>query len=203
MPIDYKAIASDAAATSLQELIVYLRAELPHAWFAEYAAASNRPANVMTFRHGAFEYVYDHYTALEASGEVAYDATVESRLVAVCGVSAPRNSPRDDYRLRGWVGPTGRMFGSEWDKGHFIAHSIGGAVDGFEANVYLQKRALNRGWSPEGKRFRSMEKYCCANGGTFCFCRPIYEDGTARPAEIEFGVLRGPADLWVERFDNR
>src|SRR5688572_2558179 len=140
MAIDYRAVASDAHATSLQELIEYLRAELPHAWLSEYVAASHRQTNVMTFRHGAFEYVYDHYTALEASGEVAYDATAESRLVAVCGVSAQRKSPRDDYRLRGWVGPTGRMFGSEWDKGHFIAHSIGGAVDGLEANVYLQKR---------------------------------------------------------------
>jgi len=29
-------------------------------------------------------------------------------------------------------------------KGHFIAHSIGGAVDGWELNVFVQRRELNR-----------------------------------------------------------
>src|SRR5260370_16897464 len=90
----------------------------------------------------------------------------------------------DDGRLKGWVGPTGRTLGDSWDKGHFIAHSIGGSVDQAEVNVFVQRRDLNRGWSTAGKRFREMEKYCELNPGTFCFSRPIYQDQMAKPALI-------------------
>jgi hypothetical protein len=94
------------------------------------------------------------------------------------------------------------MFAREWDKGHFIAHSIGGALDGWELNVFVQRRELNRGWSEAGARFRDMEDYC-ANAGTFCFSRPLYADPTAKPAFVEFGVLKSDGQLCVECFDNR
>src|SRR5216683_3042649 len=73
----------------------------------------------------------------------------------------------DDFRLKGWMGATETTFGREWDKGHFIAHSIGGAVDCAEVNVFVQLRAPNRGWSEAGKRFREMEAYCEANSERF------------------------------------
>ena len=81
------------------------------------------------------------------------------------------------------------MFGKKWDKGHFIAHSIGGAVDGIEMNVFVQRRDLNRGWSKEGKIFRVMETYCFMNPNTFCFNRPIYSDKTSKPSYLEYGLL--------------
>lgn len=84
-----------------------------------------------------------------------------------------------------------------------MAHSLGGAVDGIEANVFVQRRDLNRGWSASGKLFREMEKYCAVHPGTFCFNRPFYRDNSARPAFLEFGVLKNNNELWVERFDNR
>src|ERR1035441_7538606 len=80
----------------------------------------------------------------------------------------------------------------------FIAHSIGGAVDGVEMNVFVQRRDLNRGWSAEGKTYREMESYCSSRSGTFCFSRPIYLDGTARPSFVEFGLLKEDNKLWVE-----
>ena len=101
------------------------------------------------------------------------------------------------------MGATETAFGREWDKGRFIAHSIGGAVDRAEVNVFVQLRALSRGWSGEGKRFREMEAYCEANPGTFCFNRPTYDDQTARPAFFEFGLLKREDRLWTERFQNR
>lgn len=88
------------------------------------------------------------------------------------------------------------------NKGHFIAHSIGGVVDGLEANVFIQRRDLNRGWSAAVKRFREMEKYCVANPGTFCFSRLLYVDETSRPGFCEFGLLKTTGELWVECFDN-
>jgi len=69
-------------------------------------------------------------------------------------------------------------------------------------NVFVQLRALNRGWSEAGKRFREMEAYCEANSGTFCFNRPTYDDQTARPAFVEFGLIKLDGRLWVERFAN-
>jgi len=82
-----------------------------------------------------------------------------------------------------------------------MAHELGGSVAGVEANVFLQRRAFNRGWSPEGKLYRVMERYCRENTGTFCFSRPFYNDDTSKLSFIEFGVLRGTKDLWVNIFD--
>ena len=106
-------------------------------------------------------------------------------------------------RLKGWVGPTESIYGENWDKGHFIAHSIGGAVDGAEVNVFVQRRDLNRGRSQEGRRYVEMENYCKLHAGTFCFSRPIYTDPSARPTFIEYGILLNGPRFWVECFDNR
>jgi hypothetical protein len=69
--------------------------------------------------------------------------------------------------------------------------------------VFVQRRDLNRGWSEDGKRFRQMEQYCVEHPGTLCFARPIYADGTSRPAWLDFGLIQQEGDLWVECFDNR
>ena len=61
---------------------------------------------------------------------------------------------------------------------------------------------LNRGWSPAGKRYREMERYCAQNEGTFFFSRLIYSDVTARPTQIEFGVRKADRTLWLEVCDN-
>lgn len=198
--IDYQAIVAASGASSLTALIAYLFEELPFAWRDAYLPMSSLPPNIMRFQSGSFEYIFDHCEVLDALGTV--DPSAESRLVAVHGLSVPKKSGRDDYRLRGWVGPTNGAFGRKWDKGHFIGHSIGGAVDRAEVNVFIQRRDLNRGWSSDGKRFRLMERFCAQHAGTFCFSRPIYADETAKPAALEFGVLRGIGDLWIDRFDN-
>ena len=201
--LDYRSVLEKAGDRSPEAVTRFLLEELPYLWRDAYLEITARPTNIVRFKHGAFEYIYDDYASLEASGAVPYHPTAEARLVAVIGRSEPREAPRDDYRLRGWVGQTESMFGPSWDKGHFIAHSIGGAVDGVEANVFIQRRDLNRGWSTEGKRFREMEKYCASNGGTLCFCRPLYVDETSKPGFVEFGILKTGCELWVECFDNR
>ena len=127
---------------------------------------------------------------------------VEGRLVGVLGTSGPMLRRREASRLRGWIGATERYLGARRDKGHFIAQSIGGIIDGAEINVFVQSRELNRGWSEDGKRFRKMETYCAKHPGTFCFARPTYIDQTSRPATIEFGILKPDGKLWVEEFSN-
>jgi hypothetical protein len=200
--IDYAVILERSNAHSPALLVDYLRSELPHKWLEDYHGATAKPTNVLQFQHGTFTYVYDHYAELEATGAVPVNPMAESRLVVVYGTTAPRVGGRDDYRLRGWVGRTERIFGRGWDKGHFIANSIGGIVDGLEANVFLQRRDVNRGWGSAGRRYRTMERFCCENPGRFCFSRPLYTDDTSRPSEIEFGILKSLDHIWVERFPN-
>ena len=51
----------------------------------------------------------------------------DSRLIVAYGRSALTSRPRDDYRLRGLIGPTNTARGPQWDKAHFIGHALGGA----------------------------------------------------------------------------
>jgi hypothetical protein len=202
-PVDYDEILSSAGGVGYEALVGVLSRELPVACCDAYARTTTRQTEICRFRSGTFDYVFDDLATLEAKGLVATDLAQEARLVVAVGRSNPQPRRRDDHRLRGWVGRTEATFGKRWDKGHYIAHSIGGAVDGIEANVFVQRRDLNRGWSIPGKRFRMMEDACFRHPGVFCFSRPIYGDGTSRPVLIEFGLLKFECTLWVERFDNR
>lgn len=201
--IDYQPIREEIARRPLDERGPFLRDELPYDWVDAYREMTVRPTEILRINHGQFEYFYDALDLLVAQGVVPDDPASESRLVVAVGFSAPLKRSRDDSRLRGWVGRTETLFGKEWDKGHFIAHSIGGAVEGIEANVFIQRRDMNRGWSLEGKKYRDLEKYCSANPGTFCFSRPIYLDLTSRPAWVEFGLLTVEGEFRVECFNNR
>ncbi len=200
--VNYNAILATVADRGSDEIIAFMVEEFPHLWMEAYLVMTPRQTDIYRIRLGSFEYVYDDYATLAARRVVPYDSEAEARLVAVFGRSAPRDRTRDDYRLRRWVGPTEANFGKSWDKGHFIAHSIGGAVDRAEVNVFVQRRHLNRGWSSEGIRYRKMEKYCRLHPGTFCFNRPLYTNGSAKPTFIEFGLFTVENRLWVEYFDN-
>ena len=203
--IDYPSLLTAAIAAQPDAPVAYLSEELPYLWRDAYLLMTLRPTNIHRVRLGTFEYLYDDLDSLEALGAAPTSATAESRLVGVLGRSAPQPRKRssEDGRLRGFIGRTNTEFGSGWDKGHYIGHELGGRVAGMEANVFIQRRALNRGWSSEGKIYRSMERFCRTHPGTFCFSRPFYADETSKPSFVEFGVLRAPGDLWVQLFDNR
>jgi hypothetical protein len=85
------------------------------------------------------------------------------------------------------------------DRGHVIPHLSGGE---FGPNIFRQDRALNRGWSEQGKRYRALEREAAATPGSLYFAHLIYTDDSADPSQIETGVLRR-AGLHVLRFDNR
>jgi hypothetical protein len=199
----YRSLFDEAGECLLQHVIEFLNQELPYVWVDAYKQMMPRYMNIIQVQYGLFNYVFDWHTIFDPNVPTPYLPIIESRLIGVLGQSQPRKARRDDYRLKGWVGSTGQMFGNKWDKGHYVAHSIGGIVDGLEMNVYVQRRDFNRGWSAAGKRFREMERYCALNPETFCFSRPIYTDQTARPTFLEFGVLKSNHEFWVECFDNR
>ena len=85
------------------------------------------------------------------------------------------------------------------DRGHLIPHLSGGQ---FGPNIFRQDRALNRGWSDQGRRYRALEREAGTRPGTFYFGHLLYDDDTAYPVAIETGLIRA-GELYVERFDNR
>lgn len=202
LAVDYATLLQPADVAAIATQATDFFECLTSAWRDVYEELTPRPPNLCLIRLGTFLYLYDDYETLEQLGKVPVNRAFESRLVGVLGYSKPQKAERDDSRLKGWVGPTEKMFGREWDKGHFMAHSIGGAVNQWEINVFVQKRRLNRGWSAAGKQYRLMERYCFDHPGTLCFSRPLYGDGSATPVMLEFGLLKADGRWWVECFEN-
>ena len=196
--IDYEALCSLSPPTGIQGLVSFLREQLPQKWQDVYAATTSHATNIVRYEFRTFTYLFDQYSGLEAMGGVPFDQTIQDRVVGVLGTSAPARRARTGRR-RSWGDPPEELVGSERDRGHFMAHAIGG---GLEVNVFSQERGLNRGWSAQGRKYREMERYCYTHPGTFCFTCPVYEDGTAVPRWLEFGLVREDGSLWVEVFDN-
>jgi hypothetical protein len=122
----------------------------------------------------------------------------EDRTVAAWALTPAAVAKRDTAYQRGFpLGP--RVDGSTVDRGHVIPHLSGGE---FGPNIFRQDRALNRGWSEQGKRYRALEREAAATPGSLYFAHLIYTDDSADPSQIETGVLRR-AGLHVLRFDNR
>jgi hypothetical protein len=186
-----------AAKTSGEDIATFLQEELPYCWKDRYLSMTDRPSEILVFTYETFDYIFDVYQQTELCDPSSGKLPIEARLVAAIGTSKPKRTKRDDGRLRGLTVSPMPGPDSRWDRGHFIAHSIGGTVDGNEANVFLQLRSVNRG------RYRTMENYCRKNAGVTCFSRPIYADTSAHPTQIEFGVLKTDGELWVEVHPNR
>jgi hypothetical protein len=186
--MNYHPIMAEVEARDIVDVAAFLREELPKRWMAEYKQATPRPTNILRVEIGTFVYMFDFVTELETEGILVADIVREDRLVAGHGFnSADVVDRRDAGRMRGWVGPTEKYLGPGRDKGHVFGRSLGGRVDGLEINLFSQARALNRGWSEEGKLFRRMEQHCAAHPATFCYFRPRYDDNLACPVSVEFG----------------
>ncbi len=103
-----------------------------------------------------------------------------------------------DVNANGQVTPASKMFVA--DKGHFLGHASGGILD---INLFPHRRELNQGRSPEGRRFRSMERHVAEHPGTFFYHRPSYNDETWIPQYLEYGVLIDDTRWWVDTFRNK
>ena len=151
---------------------------------------------------GTFNYIFENPSTV-IRHDFVWNQDVEDRIVAVYGRSSPVREKRDPYRMRGprcereWGEADD---GYHYDRGHFAAHSIGGQAD---LGLFPQRRDINRGRSPRGRVYRSMERYCLNNPGLFCFARPVYLDKSLHPFYLEFGILRSDLTFWVELFENR
>ena len=134
-----------------------------------------------------------------------FDLSFE-RVTLAYALSVEQLTKRDTSRMRGFPNVNASVqavLGEKAfkaDKGHFLGHASGGILD---INLFPQRRELNRGWSEEGKRFRSMERYVAEHPGTFFYHRPIYNDETWIPDRLEYGVLKDDGDWWTDSFQNK
>lgn len=162
------------------------------AWCEEYAAATPWVPSIDEIVLGDLTYLFD-------SGPAASGAEMgEDRVVGVWGRSRPPLERRDAARQRGFVPVPRKWSLAGLDRGHFVAHSLGGGMD---MNFFPQRADLNRGRSAAGRRWRALERQA-ASPGALLFVRPIYTSSTWVPDWLDFGVALG-GSLTVERFDNR
>src|ERR1700680_5149938 len=94
--IDYASLWRQNGTAESSALTVFLQEQFPYLCRDAYLALTPRATEIVRFQHGTFEYVFDNYSSSED----------EERLVVVCGKSATKKRPRDDYRLKGWIGRT-------------------------------------------------------------------------------------------------
>ncbi len=145
--------------------------------------------SLVQFTQSGATYLFDFASAV--------DAEQEDRTVAAWAVT-PAVARRDVSYQRGFP-LAADLGGPPVDRGHLMPHLSG---EEFGPNIFRQDRALNRGWSDEGKRFRGLEREAAAVPGTFYFGHLLYQDDTAYPMAIEIGILRD-GTLHVDRFQNR
>ncbi|HTF07558.1 MAG TPA: hypothetical protein VK659_05225, partial [Asanoa sp.] len=142
------------------------------------------------FKQSGATYLFDFASAVGAAQE--------DRTVAAWTVTPATVGRRDVGYQRNYPLPPDPD-GTPVDRGHLIPHLSGGE---FGPNIFRQQRALNRGWSEQGKRFRALEREAAATPGTFYFGHLLYDDDSAHPVTIETGLLRN-GTLHVEIFRNR
>jgi len=152
----------------------------------------------------------DEYSDAEIS-EINLDSSVFlfdhglERVVLACAVSVEQLMQRNKSRMQGFPNVNIGVLNSAGnkkmvaDRGHFLGHASGGSLD---INLFPHHRDLNRGWSAEGKRFRSMERCVSEHPGTFFYHRPIYDDDSWIPACLEYGLLIDNKEWWVDTFKN-
>lgn len=203
LSINYDQILSRAPTGDTEDKIRFFSETLPYEWATAYRTLNPHRANIWRVPFNGFEYLFDHSSELVEQGVVSEEDVVEDRLVAVHGRSQVNRGKRRDSLMR--KHPLGTIFFIDsksrikYDKGHFIAHSLGG---GLHINLFPQSTAVNRGWSESGKLFRSMERYCQEHANTYCFSRPLYKGHSSHPHDIEFGVLKADGTLWINSFQN-
>jgi len=157
-----------------------------HEWAARYREEVPG-ANLLVVDLDSWSYLF-HLSAPDP------DATIADRVVAAWGKSALAPAQRDRARMRSHP----RSVRADDHKGHLIAHASGG---GYDINLTKMDSGLNTGRTPEGKKFRAMERHCAQHPGTPYFIRSLYDDDSDRPTAFDVGV-RESGGWWIERFAN-
>ena len=192
--IDYESLAAAHLNRGTRGADAFAR-EVVAQWIDRYRAATSWSPEVVEIALGSLVYLFDEAPSQCADGTQASD----DRVVGVWGRAAAAPRPRDRARQRGFLPDSRHRSRTGFDRGHFVAHSLGG---GMNMNFFPQAADLNRGRSPAGRRWRQLERRAAARPGAMVFVRPVYDSDTWLPRWVDFGVVVGD-ELDVETFDNR
>lgn len=184
------------------EFIKKILPELEYIWCELYSKMSGEPIDeyMLSFEKNGFTTIFDNPTWRKGDGNhhLSEDFT-EDRTIGCYGFSSKqlRNRKINDYYMK--YDESRTWSDRDTDRGHYIAHAIGGDIN---ANIFPQRRDINRGLSPQGLVYKKIEKHLRDHEGIFCFTRPIYFDFSIRPHFIEFGYITPELHVVVEYFDN-
>lgn len=200
------------------DFFTYLGNELPNLWCKAYTLMPDGDGEIVQVNDGSYSFLFD----LDSE-----------RVVAAFGVSSYNADKRDSDRMSGFLGKVDnvadlkkiassapsasvgqqqqvmaqlswrerffRNYGHKYDRGHFMSHRQGGGLD---INLFPQRADVNQGYGLHGPAYRAMEKECAAHS-VFCFSRPIYDDGTWVPTQLEYGLAYDPRRFPVRLFPNK
>jgi hypothetical protein len=145
-------------------------------------------AQLVTFTVAGIGFLFDHSTRSDRV----------PRTVAAWTHAHAAAQSRDRSRQAGFpLAPA--LAAAGYERGHLIAHATGGQLD---ANLFAQARHVNQGWSPDGRRYRQLERLAAANPGCLVFHRLVYGDGSDVPDLTELTVMVGD-EIHHGVFDNR
>lgn len=144
-------------------------------------------AELVTFDDGPAKFLFDLHGGSRAERTVLVAARPQ------------RPTEERDTRYQAGYPLSERRGGRPVDRGHFVPYSGGGQ---FGPNIFAQDRALNRGWSRQGRLYRTLERRAVASDDAVLLARPHYVDDSDVPAVLDLGV--GDEQGWdVRRFRNR
>lgn len=180
-PLDFERIVADARVSgdALADAVID---EAADAYRADHPSATLREFSY----HGA---------------RFLFDAGVDRTVLAIGAPAAP-DLPRDETYQRGFP-IVDTCAGRALDRGHLLPYTAGG---GYGPNLFAQDRALNRGWSNDGREYRSMERRAlAAPAGTLFAVVLNYVDRSALPGFVQLAILSpdgGESRLFRNRFDH-
>jgi hypothetical protein len=188
---------------------------VPDGYYAELSSAATRDGGILD--HEVFtdlmmqSVAEDHWRTTNPGPLVEFTDGPATFLFAQAGVAhadrtllavghpEPPREVRDVAYQRGYPLPE-TFAGRPVDRGHFIPYTGGG---GFGPNLFVQDRALNRGWSRDGRGYRALERAAVAGTpDTLMFTRPRYIDDSDLPGFVDLGVAT-TTDVAVHTFRNR
>ena len=154
---------------------------------AEEYAGENSARELMEFSQGTGAFIFDQ------SQSIGGDRTI----LASCYPEPPAPNREDAYQRAFPISET--LAGRALDRGHFVPHTSGGLLG---PNLFAQDRALNRGWSRDGRAYRALETLATRSPGNLFFAHPQYTDASDVPTFITIGVVTSEV-LTARRFRNR
>lgn len=151
--------------------------------------ARNDYSQLVTFTTDGVDFLFD------------VGSSIERTVIAIAQPTTPLTA-RDTSYQHGYP-MIDSYAGRAIDRGHLIPYTAGGA---YGPNLFPQDRALNRGWSREGRQFRALEKRAVTtNTRTLFFSHLIYVDESMVPGYVQIGLFTTngiETQVFRNRFDD-